>query len=132
MSTQQKPEYSSFDMNAKDVADYLEQHPDFFIEHDSLLLKMQIAHGSGDAISMLEYQTDRMREQNLILQEKLRTLVSVARENDRLGERIHRLTLRLLAAKNIDDVIEKLETSFNKNFQYRRPRQLARMHCEGA
>jgi uncharacterized protein YigA (DUF484 family) len=117
MSTQQKPEYSSFDMTAKDVADYLEQNPDFFLERDELLLKMAITHGSGDAISILEYQTERLREHNARLQEKLRTLVSVARENDRLGERIHRLILSLLAAKSIDEVIENLETAFKRNFQ---------------
>lgn len=117
MSTQQKPEYSSFAMSAKDVADYLEQNPDFFQKRDALLLKMHIAHGSGDAISILEYQTERLREQNISLQEKLRSLVSVARENDRLGERIHRLTLSLLVATSIDEVIENLQTSFKKDFQ---------------
>ncbi len=116
MSIQKKPEYSSFAISDKEVADYLKQNPDFFLKREEVLLKMHIAHGSGDAVSMLEYQADRLREQNTHLHAKLMDLVNVARENDRLNERIHRLTLSLFNASHIDDIIDNLVNLFLKDF----------------
>jgi len=116
MSTQTKPEYSSFDMSDKDIADYLEQNPEFFVKNEDVLLKMRIEHASGDAVSILEYQTGRLREQNANLHAKLMDLVNVARENDRLNERIHRLTLALFAAENLDQIIDSMMNLFKKDF----------------
>jgi len=116
MSIQKKPEYSSFHMSDKEVADYLKQHPEFFVNREDVLLQMHIAHASGDAVSILEYQTERLREQNASLHAKLMDLVNVARENDRLNERIHRLTLALFNTGNIDDIIDCLVNLFLKDF----------------
>ena len=116
MSTQQKPEYSSYEITAKDVAEFLEQNPDFFMERSDLLLKIRFPHNSGDAVSLLQYQTERLREQNANLHAKLMDLVNVARENDRLNERIHRLTLELIGTHSIDDVIDVLVELLHKQF----------------
>ncbi len=116
MSTQKKPEYSSFTISDKDVVEYLEQNPDFFMQRGDTLLKMRIAHTNGDAVSLLQYQTERLREQNNNLHAKLMDLVNVARENDRLNERIHRLTLALFKTHNIDDIIDVLHELFQKEF----------------
>jgi uncharacterized protein YigA (DUF484 family) len=116
MSTQKKPEYSSYEISDKDVVEFLEQNPDFFMDRESTLLKMRIAHTSGDAVSLLQYQTERLREQNANLRAKLMDLVNVARENDRLNERIHRLTLALIKTHSIDDIIDVLEELLHKEF----------------
>jgi uncharacterized protein YigA (DUF484 family) len=116
MSIQKKPEYSSDEISEKDVVAFLEQNPDFFARHENTLLKLKISHASGDAVSILEFQTDRLRTQNITLQEKLRNLVSVARENDRLNERIHRLTLALIDSASIDDIIDILSKLYKKEF----------------
>jgi len=116
MSTQKKPEYSSSEFSDKDVIEFLEQNPDFFMERSDLLLRMRIAHGSGDAVSLLQYQTERLREQNANLHAKLMDLVNVARENDRLNERIHRLTLALMKTQSLDEVITELVELLHKEF----------------
>ncbi len=117
MSTQQKKsEYSSYQISEKDVVEFLDQNHDFFMEKGDLLLKMRIAHSSGDAVSLLQYQTERLREQNTNLHAKLMDLVNVARENDRLNERIHRLTLALINTHSIDNIIDVLVELLHKEF----------------
>jgi len=116
MSIQKKSEYSSYEISEKDVVEFLEQNPEFFANHEDTLLKLKISHASGDAVSILEYQTDRLRAQNITLQDKLKNLVSVARENDRLNERIHRLTLALIDTTTIDEVIDILSKLYKKEF----------------
>ena len=116
MSIQKKSEYSSYEVSEKDVVEFLEQNPEFFARHEDTLLKLKIAHASGDAVSILEFQTERLRSQNITLQEKLKKLVKVARENDRLNERIHHLTLALIDTKTIDDVIDVLSKLYKKEF----------------
>ena len=117
MSTQQKKsEYSPYQPSAKEVAEFLEQNPGFFMDKGELLLKLQFAHSSGDAVSLLQYQNERLRAQNSNLHAKLMDLVNVARENDRLNERIHRLTLALINTQSIDDVIDVLIEQLNREF----------------
>lgn len=116
MSIQKKAEYSSYQISERDVVEYLENKTDFFERHIDTLLKMKIEHASGDAVSILEYQNTRLRNDNRLYKEKLNKLVSVARENDRLHERIHHLTLALIDASSLDDSIEVINHIYKKDF----------------
>lgn len=98
------------------VIEYLSRNPHFFAEQPELLAQMQIPHASGTAISLLEHQVRVLRLRNHALQNRLDELLEVARDNDRLAERMHRLTLELMDADNLDGVLFGLQDELRSNF----------------
>lgn len=90
------------------VAAFLRAHPEFFTRHHELLAALELPHPCGGAVSLLEYQVGVLRDQNLHLRRRLETLLAAARENEQLGARLHRLTLELLAAADLDQVLAAL------------------------
>jgi uncharacterized protein len=99
------------------VADYLRSHPDFFDRHTTLLLRLRLPHqAGGTAISLVERQVSMLRERNAKLERQLKDLVAVAKFNDALVERIHQLSLSLLATPALDARLERIETSLREDF----------------
>ena len=72
-SQQTRPE--SQPPGEKAVADYLRDNPDFFQNNTSLLATLQIPHGCGSAVSLVEHQVRVLRDQNRQLKRKLMDLV---------------------------------------------------------
>ena len=99
------------------VADYLKLHPDFFQHHASLLSQMHIPHErGGTSVSLVERQVQVLREKNEKLERKLHELMDVARANDALAEKIHRLACRLVRAEGAVQILDALETSLREDF----------------
>ena len=93
-------------MTDADVAQYLEEHPEFLDAHVDILAKIRIPDPhDGRAIPIAERQMSQLRERNRILEEKLAELIAFGEENDAIGERMHRATLALIAAPNLDDLL---------------------------
>lgn len=99
------------------VADYLSQHPDFFLEHRTLLQDLQLPHDSGKAVSLIEKQVAVLRERNVELRNRLGQLISNARDNDILFDKSRRLVLALLEANEVGDYIDALLYSLDNDFQ---------------
>jgi len=116
MTLTNKTEYASPTLSEQAVIEYLEQNPEFFKQHETLLLKLDIEHHTGDAASILQFQINRFRDQNSELHHKLKELIDVARENDRLNERMHHLTLSLIDTTTADEAILLLEKLFTREF----------------
>jgi uncharacterized protein YigA (DUF484 family) len=106
-------------INDVSVADYLQTFPDFFERHSSLLTKLRLPHvrDSGATVSLVERQVEVLRERNQTLERKLKELVDVARANDALADRIHRLSQRLIQARTLRDTINAIETSLREDFE---------------
>lgn len=86
-------------MNASDVARYLNEHPDFLVEHGELFCRLTVPHPhGGQAISLAERQLHALREKIRLLEGKLAELLRFGEENDEIGEKVHRMTLALLEA----------------------------------
>ena len=100
------------------VVDYLQTYPDFFERNSSLLAKLRLPHvrDGGSTISLVERQVEVLRERNQSLDRKLKELVDVARSNDALADRIHRLSQRLIRAKTLLETINAVETSLREDF----------------
>lgn len=99
------------------VADYLQQHPDFFEHHAALLAKLKIPHGRGNStVSLVERQVLVLRDKNEKLESRLQELISVARANDVLAAKIHRLCCQLIRARGAVAVIDAMETSLREDF----------------
>ena len=99
------------------VADYLQQNPEFFERNAPLLAKLKLPHGRGTAtVSLVERQVLVLREKNDKLEARLRELIEVARDNDALAGKIHRLSCRLLRARTAAALIDALEESLREDF----------------
>jgi uncharacterized protein YigA (DUF484 family) len=71
-----------------EVAAYLEAHPDFFNRYRKLLLKLELAHETGGAVSLVERQVALLRQRSADLERQLRDLVAVAKVNDAFVEKL--------------------------------------------
>ena len=78
------------------VADYLQNHPDFLEQRPDALASLDLAHRSGEAVSLIERQVEVLRARNAELEKQLASLVRVASENEQLVTRLHRLTIELM------------------------------------
>ncbi len=116
MSTQRKPEFMEEDLTEDAVHDYLEANPDFFEQHGDLLSSLRLPHVSGAAVSLVERQVSVLRQKDLKLERKLKDLIEVARVNDKLDAKMHKLTLHLLAASDISETLGAIETALRTGF----------------
>src|SRR5438128_69285 len=106
-------------LNDSSVAEYLESCPDFFERNGPLLAKLRLPHlrDAGATVSLVERQVEVLRERNQALERKLKELVDVARANDALADRIHRLSQRLIKAHSLLDAINAIEASLREDFE---------------
>jgi uncharacterized protein YigA (DUF484 family) len=116
MSTQRKPEFIEEELSDKAVQDYLEANPDFFERHSALLSQLELPHGAGGAVSLVERQVSMLRQKELKLERQLKELIEVARANDLLSAKIHELTLQMLATKNLQANISAIEEAMRSGF----------------
>jgi len=99
------------------VASYLSSHPDFFERHESVLARLKIPDDRGaSTVSLVERQVVVLRENNRKLEQRLRELVGVARANDALADKVHRLSRRLIAARSGAQILDVLESSLREDF----------------
>lgn len=99
------------------VAAYLQHNPDFFERHQALLTRLRVPHArGGSTISLVERQIEVLRERHAALEGKLADLVSVARANDAIAEKLHRFTRRLLRAGSRAEAIARIEASLREDF----------------
>lgn len=117
MSIQAKTSITDNTVDEQQILDYLRDNPEFFHQHTELLSELRLSHSSGTAVSLIEHQVTVLRDKNRELKNKLLNLVQVARDNDRLNERIHRMVLDMLKASSLtallDTLSEHLHTEFN-------------------
>ena len=108
-------------INDGSVTQYLETYPDFFERNGALLAKLRLPHlrDSSATVSLVERQVEVLRDRNQALERKLSELVGVARANDALADRIHRLSQRLIRARSLLETINALETSLREDFDAR-------------
>jgi hypothetical protein len=114
-SQQQRPEARPLEEKA--VADYLRENPDFFRNNASLLATLEIPHSCGPAVSLVEHQVKVLRDQNTQLKRKLMDLVQVARDNNRLNERMHQLTLELISSSSLEQLLDTLRDNLVGEFR---------------
>ena len=117
MTSSQQTQSSATPLEEKSVADYLRDNPDFFHNNTSLLAALQVPHAVGPAVSLVEHQVKVLRDQNSQLKRKLMDLVHVARDNNRLNERMHQLTLGLINASSLEALLDTLRENLLVEFK---------------
>jgi uncharacterized protein YigA (DUF484 family) len=117
MTGSQQTHSPALPLEEKTVADYLRDNPDFFQNNTSLLAALQIPHAVGPAVSLVEHQVKVLRDQNSQLKRKLMDLVHVARDNNRLNEHMHQLTLCLIKANSLEALLDTLRENLLVEFK---------------
>lgn len=104
-------------ITAADVEEYLLVHPDFFEQHLALLETLKIPHPTGPAVSLITRQMELLRTRNRRIQVQLNDILQIARDNDSLHQRMHKLTLTLLDAVSVEDALAGLRWALLQYFQ---------------
>ena len=105
-------------MDPKAIAEYLQQHPEFFDEYADVLAEIYVPHPhGGHAIPIAERQIVTLREKNGQIETKLRELVQFGGENDAISEKLHRSTLALFSAMDLETTLGVLYHSLTDDFQ---------------
>jgi uncharacterized protein YigA (DUF484 family) len=104
-------------MDASAVADYLKQNPQFFEDYADFVAEIFVPHPhGGHAIPIAERQILTLREKNQELESKLRELIRFGTENDAIGDKLHRSTLALFAAPDLETSLAVLYHSLKEDF----------------
>ncbi|MGI9329147.1 MAG: DUF484 family protein [Gammaproteobacteria bacterium] len=118
MSTLEQPKNDVSDIDEGLITAYLQSNPEFFERHPSVLAKLRLPHSTGGpAVSLVERQVAVLRQKNMQLESQLRELLEVARGNDQLAERIHRLALLLMQSEDPAEVVGALEEQLRISFK---------------
>lgn len=98
------------------VLRYLNQNPDFFNHHEDILAQLKIPHHAGTAVSLVEKQISVLRKQCNSLESKLNEFILVARDNEQLHQRLHKLIQDIISAESLADISLLLKHSLTENF----------------
>ncbi len=114
-----------------EVMEYLKSHPEIFEEQAEFFHQVEIAHPySGRTISLAERQMINLREKNRLLEHRLGELLGVGEQNDALGARMHQLTVALVGANRLDQMVGIILKSLAEDFAV--PQARVRLWGEGA
>ena len=104
-------------MNSDEMAQFLRTNPQFFDQHPELLESIYVPHPHGGrAIPISERQILTLREKNRQIEGKLREVIQFGEENDAISEKVHRLSVALLAASNIRGVLNAVYLNLREDF----------------
>ena len=104
------------DLTPRLVQDYLERNPDYFIDYPEALDPLDVRHAAGPAVSLLEQQVRRFRARIEDSENRMRKLLRLAGENERLMTRLHSLTLELLGCGDFGAFMETLNARLLTDF----------------
>ena len=102
------------------VIQYLQDNPEVLMAYPEVFSSLTIPHQTGSATSLVERQLKLLREENHSLKNKIDELVGIARENEELNQRFHRLALELMNTDQLHDVLamvqDQVQTFFYTDF----------------
>jgi len=99
------------------IAGYLREHPDFFSRNADVLNELRLPHPDGShSVSLVERQLVGLRDKSSRLEKRLADFIEIARENDELIDKIHRLGLKLVKARHLPGVFTVIEASLRDDF----------------
>jgi uncharacterized protein YigA (DUF484 family) len=94
---------------------YLQQHPQFFTQHEAQLTALEPTLPRG-TVSLAERQVAVLRDENQQLQRKLENLIAIAKQNEQLNQRLQTIILNLTHVHSADEFLNSLYDSFMREF----------------
>lgn len=118
-------------MKPDDVAAYLKEHPEFFESYAEVVADVMIPHPHGGrAISISERQILTLRERSKQFEVKLGEMIQFGEENDVISEKVHRLGLALIGARDVPALSHVVDFNLREDFAV--PHVALRLWHEGA
>jgi uncharacterized protein YigA (DUF484 family) len=106
------------ELSADDVARFLRENPAFFDEHAALLSEVYVPHPhGGKAIPLSDRQMLGLRDKTKALEGKLSELIQFGEENDVISEKVHRLSVAMLATRTLDTMLHETYYNLREDFQ---------------
>lgn len=104
-------------MSEEEVVQFLRSQPQFFDRHPELLESILVPHPHGGrAIPLTERQILGLREKVRLLEGRLGELIRHAEDNDAIAEKVHRLSVALLAARDFPTGVQTLYLHLREDF----------------
>ena len=104
-------------MREEDVAQYLQDNPQFFDTYAEMLAEINIPHPyGGRTVSLSERQMLTLREKNKNLEKKLHEMLAYAQENDALQNKVHKFTQALFGAHDLMTLQDTIERNLRDIF----------------
>ncbi len=104
-------------MKAADVAQFLQNNPQFFEDHADMLAEVTIPHPyGGRTISLSERQLLTLREKNKALEKQLRDMMGIAQDNDALQNKVHQFACALFGAATLPSLAETITRKLREIF----------------
>ena len=104
-------------MNKDDIERFLRSNPEFFDQNPDLLENIHVPHPyGGRAIPLAERQTVALREKLKLLEGKLGELIRFGEENDAISEKVHRLAVALVGARDFPAMAQSLYFHLREDF----------------
>ncbi|QOL27219.1 DUF484 family protein [Thalassotalea sp. LPB0316] len=88
------------------VADYLVQHPDFFLRHPALLASLRLQEPQRGVVSLVERQQQVLRQKVQGLEEEITHLMSTAQQNERLFFLYSDMYMRMIDCQSAQEIID--------------------------
>lgn len=104
MNTQAQKKQQTLDTEQQ-LLELLKDIPDILLRHPALLAELEVPHETGEAVSLIERQVKVLRDKLLATDKRMRELMTIARDNERLAQSLHRLAINLLGARDLEDVV---------------------------
>ena len=101
---------------AERVVAFLKANPDFLARHPELLDVLELRHASGGAVSLIERQVEILRGKSARLEDRLKTLLEAARENESRAANVHRLARSLIRAPTLAATVTALRKCLREDF----------------
>jgi len=104
------------ELTDKAVLGFLMTNPEFFVNNQEILPRLRIPHDAGKAVSLIEKQVSVLRGKCGTLENSLRDLIAVARENENLHQRLHVLIQEIISAPKLEHIVSLTRSSLCENF----------------
>lgn len=111
-------------LTAKEVAQYLSEHTDFFVDYPELTADLIIPHQQRGTVSLVELQAEQLRTQLHQQRQELAALIRNADNNEQLFQIYAQLLQRLYTCETLDDVEAALHACFQEELA------LAKVHVQ--
>lgn len=100
------------------ITEFLRTDRTFFERNAHLLTEIYLPshHGNG-TVSLAERQQLAQRDKIRVLEAKLSELIQFGEENDVISEKVHRLSLGILSARNLEALVETVVDNLREDFQ---------------
>ena len=86
------------------------------MRNEEVLNDLEVPHRTGDAVSLIEHKVRMLQDKANQYQKQLQELIAVARENEQLNQRLHRLTLNLIESTSVEEVLATLQDELRDRF----------------